>query len=277
MLGRVLAGTIILAIGALFLPTMLRKLTDSFLFYPERGQWRTPRAVGLPFEEVWLEVDGARVQAWWVAGEARGPAVVMFHGNAGTIADRVDFVAQMVARLDVSVLQVEYPGYGDSGGRPTEVSLLATGMAGVSEGKARAGGRPLVAFGRSLGGAVALDAAARSAVDAVVAESTFTNLREMAGASGIPMARRLVAYRFDSLSRARELRSPLLLIHGDRDEVVPYEMSRRLLEAAGSSEKRLHTVRGGRHNDTWVVGGEDYWRAWSGFLAGVTTGGSREP
>ena len=273
---RALAPALILGSIWFLSPMVLRRFTDSVLFYPERGQWRTPAAVGLPFEEVWLDAAGDRIQTWWVAGGATGPAIVMFHGNAGTIADRLENVAAMVSKLGVSVLQVEYPGYGDSGGRPSEESLYATGHAGLLEVRRRAGNRKVVVFGRSLGGAVAIDAATRHPVDGLVAESAFTSLPDMAVSSGIPLARYLVAYRLDSLAKIGQVSAPLLLLHGDRDEVVPYQMAARLLEAAASAPwKSLHTVEGGAHNDTWVLGGEAYWKAWSEFLLSIAD--TREP
>lgn len=275
-LRRVLASTLILGSIWYLSPMVLRRFTDSVLFYPERGQWRTPAALGLRFEEVWLDAAGDRIQAWWVAGEAPGAAIVMFHGNAGTIADRLENVAALVSRFRVSVLQVEYPGYGDSGGRPSEQSLYAAGEAGLLEARRRAGNRKLVVFGRSLGGAVAIDVATRHSVDGVVVESAFTSLRDMAASSGIPLARYLVAYRFDSLAKIGQVGAPLLLLHGNRDEIVPYAMATRLLEAAASASwKRLHTVEGGAHNDTWVLGGEAYWEAWSEFLRSIAD--TREP
>jgi len=270
MVRRALSPALFLISIWLLSPMVLRRFTDSVLFYPEKGQWRTPAALGLPFEEVWLDAAGDRIQAWWVAGDAAGAAIVMFHGNGGTIADRLENVAALVSRFGVSVLQVEYPGYGDSGGRPSEHSLYAAGEAGLLEARRRAGDRKLVVFGRSLGGAVAIDVAVRHRVDGLVAESTFTSLGDMAAASGIPLARYLVAYRFDSLAKIGQVGAPLLLLHGNRDEIVPYPMAARLLEAAANaSGKRLHTVEGGAHNDTWVLGGEAYWRAWAEFLRAI--------
>lgn len=275
-IGRVIALVSALGLAGLMAPMVMRSLTDSLLFYPEPGQWRTPAALGLVYEEIWLEVAGDRIQAWWVAPDASGPAVVMFHGNGGTIADRLENVAELHARFGVSVLQVEYPGYGDSGGRPAEDSLYATGEVALTEARRLAGDRPLILFGRSLGGAVAVHLAAGERVAGLVVESTFTSLGDMADATGIPLARYLVAYRFDSLAKAAAVRDPVLFVHGDRDEIVPYEMSGRLLAAAsGSPWKKLHTVAGGRHNDTWVVGGSAYWSAWSEFLAAIED--SREP
>ncbi len=267
---RLLAAFSVLALVAFLLVMLLRQLTDRMLFYPSRGQWRTPAALGLDYRELWLDARGDRLQAWWIPGPGSGPVILMFHGNAGTIADRLENVRLLVERLDASVLQVEYPGYGDSSGRPSEASLYAAGEAGWEAAQHQGKGRPLVVFGRSLGGAVAIDVSARHEVDGLVVESAFTSLPDLAPVTGLPLARQLVAYRFDSLSKINDVTAPILLIHGDRDELVPYSMAERLREAAtAASSCDLHTVRGGTHNDTWHVGGEGYWQAWSRFVAGL--------
>ncbi len=173
----------------LMLPQLLQSITDSFLFHPRKGQWRTPAALGIPFEDLRLTAnDGVELQAWWLPGGG-DVAVVTFHGNGATIADLLDHNATLV-QLGVSVLALEYRGYGDSGGRPSEEGLALDAATAFAEARRR---RPkLVAHGRSLGGAVAIRGASEAAVDGLIVESTFTTLREMAGKSGIPLASHLV-------------------------------------------------------------------------------------
>jgi pimeloyl-ACP methyl ester carboxylesterase len=255
---------------------MLRGLTNSMLFYPSRGQWRTPTALGLEYEEVWLDLDGDRVQSWWIPGGGSGPVILMFHGNAGTIADRLENARLMIDELGAAVFLAEYPGYGDSEGRPSEEAFFAAGALALVEANARARGRRLVLFGRSLGAAVAVHLAAHSQpvegarADALIIEAAFTNLAELGRALGFPVAAPLLPYRFDSLASIPGVTAPALILHGDRDEIVPFSMGERLFGAAtGTETRRFHRIRGAGHNDTVHVGGVAYWSAWRDFLSGI--------
>lgn len=245
---------------------MIRKaLTNAMLFYPGRGQSRTPDQLGMEYEEIWLTAeDGVRTQGWWIPGSGRDAVVVMFHGNAGTMADRLDN-ARLIHELGVALLMAEYRGYGDSDGRPTENGLYADAVAAVNEARVRAGGRKLVVFGRSLGGAVAIDVASKVEVDGLIVESTFTSLPDMARATvRIPGVGYLLAYDFDSASKIERVVAPILIIHGDRDELVPFRMGEKLRDRARNAT--FHRVPRGSHNDTLILGGRAYWDAWRSFL-----------
>ena len=269
---RVAVALVLLLLGLAMIPRLLQAITDSMLFHPTRGQSATPDRHGLPWEERWLDADGTRIQAWWMPAAAPGTTtVVTFHGNAGTIADRIPWYRQVV-RGGVSVLAVEYRGYGDSAGSPSEAGLLADGRAGLAAARELAADRgdKLVIHGRSLGGAVAIqvDAGAHPPVDGLVVESTFTSLADMADRSGIPLAARLVSYSFASIDRIGAGPGPLLLVHGDADELIPFAMGEQLVARAQEAGRRarLHRVGGGGHNDTWARGGAAYWDAVLGFF-----------
>jgi fermentation-respiration switch protein FrsA (DUF1100 family) len=226
----------------------------------------------LGYEELrLLSDDGISTQAWWIpyAGppeRALGVAVVTFHGNAGTMADRLEHT-RLLHDLGASVLTAEYRGYGDSEGSPSEEGLAADARAALAALRERAGprGERAIVHGRSLGGAVAVRLASDESVDGLIVESTFTSLPEMAASTAIPLARRLVAYRFDSEERLASITTPLLVVHGDRDEMIPLAMGRRLHAAAGGPAELL-VVAGGTHNDTWIRGGEAYWACLRAFL-----------
>lgn len=249
---------------------ILRRLTDAMLFHPTRGQARTPASFGVDYEELAvLATDGVRTQAWWIPGDVSGPVVLMFHGNAGSIADRLEN-AMMIRELGVDLMMAEYRGYGDSQGRPSERGLYRDATAALAEARDRACGRPVVVFGRSLGGAVAVDLASREQVDGLIVESTFTSLPAMARSTRIPFATRAVAYAFDSVAKIGRVKAPVLVIHGDADELVPFRMGEALHRAAvGSVDARFFRVHGGDHNGTWLAGGSAYWDAWREMLERV--------
>lgn len=252
-------------------PMFTEAITRSMVFYPERGQQTTPRAVGLDFEEVWLQSDdGVRTQAWWIPAKSPRAVLVAFHGNAGTMAHRLPFYKRL-HDLSCSLLTAEYRGYGDSSGTPSEKGLYADAEAALVEARRRAAmGTPIVAWGRSLGGAVAIYLAHSQSLDGLIAESTFTSLPDMAALTGIPFARTLVAYDFDSLSRIRTVKAPILLVHGEADELVPFAMGERLRDAAlAAASVTFHAVARGEHNSTWLQGGRAYFEAIDAFITGL--------
>ena len=274
---------VLLSLVILTLPMFRSFLTNALLFHPTAGQDATPSDIGLSYEEHWFtSEDGTRTQGWWIPQQTQDAerlniTVLLFHGNAGTISHRLEFHRQL-HRLGVSLMAVEYRGYGDSEGRPTEDGLAMDARAAYSATRelANARGDRLIVHGRSLGGAVAIRLAAERPVDGLIAESTFTSLKEMAGRTGIPFAKHLVAYEFPSIDRIRDVRAPVFLIHGDADELIPISMGQRLHQAVNHGEPapEWFAVPNGTHNDTWLRAGEAYLQRIEAWLRTVTVEGS---
>ncbi len=271
MRGRTLVPAVLFTLGVLAIfPLITRSITNSMLFHPSLGQSRDPGAVGLGFSTLTLATeDGTAIEAWWIP--YRGPAedreitVVTFHGNAGTMADRLEHT-RLLHDLGVSILTVEYRGYGNSEGSPSEEGFAQDARAGLAEARRRAPANKVVIHGRSLGGAIATRLAATQPADGLIIESTFTSLADMAGRTGIPLARRLVAYDFDSLAHMRSVTAPVLVVHGEQDELIPLSMGEALRDAAGAE---WLAIPGGQHNDTWVVGGATYWQKLASFFGAL--------
>ncbi len=251
------------------LNSLLQSITDLFVFHPVRGQHTQPSQLGMEFLDLRIVAeDGVRTQGWWMPSSVQGApfsgaTVLTFHGNGGTMADRLDWCQQIVSR-GASVLAVEYRGYGESEGRPSEEACRADACAALVEARRLSADLPgpLLIHGRSLGGAVAIGLAAESEHSGLIAESTFTRVGDMAALTGIPLARKLVAYRFDSIDRIREIVPPVFLVHGTADTLVPYSMGVALRDARlkeGHSVRFLE-VEGGEHNSTWQEAGERYWQ-----------------
>lgn len=244
-----------------------REIADrAFIYFPERELAGTPASLGLAYQDVWFQADdGVRLHGWLIPG-TRPTTLLWSHGNAGNISHRLDNIRDIHQRLGIGVFIFDYRGYGRSDGSPTEAGLYLDARA-AREALVRTLDVPserIVYFGRSLGGAVALELALAHPPPGLILESPFLSVQAMANRT-LPGSGFLFKSRFDSLAKIRRLRTPLLILHGDADEVVPYEHGRRLWEAA-SEPKAFYTIARARHNDTYLVGGSGYWGAWRTFL-----------
>jgi fermentation-respiration switch protein FrsA (DUF1100 family) len=260
------------AIGVL----VLRWLASSLIFQPSTGVDLTPERLGLHAEEVRLRTeDGVRIHGWWLPAPGASRGILFLPGNAGNASHRLPNAAQLV-RLGAHVLLLDYRGYGLSEGRPDEGGVYADARAGLDHltGDRGLPAQRVVLFGRSLGGAVAVDLARGRELGGVILESTFTSVSDMATpAFGLPVGG-LVRGMFDSGAKIPELRAPLLMLHGDRDRLVPIEMGRKLYSAA-PDPKAFWVIRGAGHNDTVAIGGPAYFERLGSFLDEFVADGRR--
>jgi fermentation-respiration switch protein FrsA (DUF1100 family) len=246
------------------------------LFFPERSLPWTPRDAGLDYEDLTIATsDGERLHGWWIP--ARDPArhghVLVLHGNGGNISGRVE-LAQILTAAGLDVLLLDYRGYGRSTGRPSEQGTYRDAAAGREALLSCPGVDPERVFylGESLGGAVALWLALESPPSGVILQSTFTSVRDVARIHYSFIPALLVPDAYPSLQRVRSLRAPALVLHGDRDDVVPLSQGRRLYEAAASaSTKRIHVFEGAGHNDIELVAADEYARVVAAFVAASST------
>jgi uncharacterized protein len=178
----------------------------------------------------------------------------------------------MQRRLGVSVQLFDYRGYGRSEGQPDEAGTYRDARAVYRHLVETRGVGPaaLVVFGESLGAAVATQLALERPAAALILESPFTSIPDMARAAYpfLPPVGGLIRTRYDTVAKIPRLTLPLLVLHGDRDTIVPFAQGRRVFEAAGGP-KRFHAIAGAGHNDTYLVGGEPYWRTLAEFLGGL--------
>ena len=219
-------------------------------------------------EKLWLTIEDGRVEAWFIPGAGQGPRPVLVyaHGNAELI-DHWAEALERYRRLGLSVLLPEYRGYGRSAGAPSERAIVDDFTAIVDRVLARpeVDRTRLVIHGRSIGGGVACGLALRRRPAALILQSTFTSLRDMARRYGLPGW--LVRDRFDNLAALSRLQLPTLVLHGTRDSLIPYAHGEKL--AAAAHGHRLVSFATD-HNDPL---GEDprFWRELTAFLrqAGV--------
>jgi fermentation-respiration switch protein FrsA (DUF1100 family) len=242
-----------------------------FIYLPTRDHEVTPSALGLPHEDAWLVAeDGVRIHGWYLPVPDARWVTLVSHGNAGNISHRLDRALLLQGRLRSSVLLYDYRGYGASEGSPDEAGTYRDARAAYRWLVEQKHVRPdeLVLFGESLGSAVALELALERPAAALVLEAPFTSVRDVARRTIFAPLAPFVRTRYDSLARIPRLETPLLVMQGDRDEVIPPALGRRLFDAA-PEPKRYYAIPGAGHNDTYLVGGAAYWKALSDFLDGV--------
>lgn len=266
------------------------------VYYPEIGREVavTPKAYGLGFETASIRTgDGETLQAWWVpAGDARG-TVLFFHGNAGNISHRLDYL-QMFHRLRYSTLIVDYRGYGGSTGSPSEEGTYRDAEAAWDYLRNARGvkAQDLVVAGESLGGAVATWLAAsltpipspggrgetngslpppgegsgmREGPRAVLLFSTFTSATDLGAEIYWFLPVRLISrLGYDNLANLKRIGSPVFVAHSRDDEIVPFAHGRKLFEAAGSPKGFLE-MRGG-HNEGFVFARKEWVAELGAFL-----------
>jgi hypothetical protein len=263
-------------VGWVALTALLVLFERQLIYFPYRAFDVTPAQLGLAHEELVLRAeDGVQVHGWFLPTKGSRWTVLVCHGNAGNISHRLDRALLMQAKLGADVLLFDYRGYGRSEGRPDEEGTYRDGRAAYrwlveERGVAR---ERIVLFGESLGAAVALELALDRSPAALVLEAPFASIPEMARVV-FPLLPPgpWVRTRYDNLAKVPALTAPLLVLHGEADATVPFGQGRRVFEAA-PEPKRFFAIAGAGHNDTYVVGGEPYWRAWSAFLDSAPRGG----
>lgn len=210
--------------------------------------------------------DGIRLGAWYFPAASSSSAVLVCNGNGGDRFGRAP-LALALNRLGHSVLLFDYRGYGGNPGSPSENGLTADARAAQNWLSAQPGVESIAYFGESLGGAVAIRLAAERRPAALVLRSPFTSLPDVA-AVHYPFlpARRLLLDRYPSIDRIASVRAPVLVIAGDRDDVVPEHLSRRLFDAA-PEPKRYVLIPNAGHNDAQFLDGDRMLAEIDGFLS----------
>ena len=266
----------VFAIGYAVLAVALFFYQPNLLYFPDMPSRKieaTPGDIGLDFEPLTLTTrDDEQLGAWFIpADHARG--VLLFcHGNAGNISHRLVSI-QLFHELGLSVLIFDYRGYGQSTGKPTEKGTYRDADAAWQYLVEQRGIPPehIILFGRSLGASIAADLATRQSAAAVILESGFTSVPDVAAKlyPWLPV-RWFSRYQYDTRKKLANIHSPVLIAHSRDDEIILYSNGERLFEAA-NEPKQFLGMRGG-HNDGFFFSGKDYTRGLDSFLANVWSG-----
>lgn len=251
-----------IAMGVLVLGVAALLAGQRQLIYP------APRPARTPAGDLGELLRLPSTVALWSPPARGSPVVVHFHGNGEQLADLRRVIAGLRGN-GLGVLAVEYPGYGLAPGSPSEASLLSAGREALAHARdhLRVPAEKLVLQGQSLGSGVASQLAGQGNGAALVLISPFTSMKDLAAHlfPAVPLGP-LVRDRFDTRSVAPSIRVPVLIVHGDRDDLVPFAMGEEL--ARTFPQARLMRVRGAHHNDLWLDHGDELFSAIAAFVQG---------
>jgi uncharacterized protein len=241
------------AIVYLVVMVCMMLLEDSLIFFPSKypeGDWKP---WGLTFEDARFQAaDGTKLHGWYVPHEKPMATILFCHGNAGNITHRAEILEKLHNTADASVLIFDYRGYGKSEGRPNEAGILSDARAARAwlANREKITEKDIVVMGESLGGAVAVDLAAKDGAKGLVLISTFSSAPDVA-ACHYPIfpVRLLMRTRLDAAGQIANYKGPLLQLHGEADTIVPFKLGRRLFDAA-NEPKQLLVLPHHDHNDT---------------------------
>ncbi len=240
-----------LSLGAVAIGLVLGYvMIDRFIFYPEKLSRDFSYHLSPDDRELFVETrDGEQINGiLFKSKEGRG-VILYFHGNAGSLSSW-QYVAEDIVPKGYDLLVIDYRGYGKSTGKISEDGFYLDAEAWYGELLSMGyGGDRIILYGRSLGTGVAVELAARKTVRALVLESPFTSLPELAShLVPIPIPTFYIPYKFDNVAKASGIKIPSLVMHGDDDELIPTEMGQKVHDALGGP-KRFVAVRGGGHNN----------------------------
>jgi len=239
-----------------------------FIYFPQSRFDFTPEEFRLQYKEAYFNTeDGNQLHGWFFPSEKDGPVILHFHGNAGNISHRLDLVQPFLGK-GFSVFLVDYRGFGKSSGRPSEPGLYKDGLAAWSYlvEKERIAPERIMLHGHSIGAAVAIEVALQKKVRGLVIESAFTSTKDMAKTMALfALFSPVFPAHYNNLEKIPRVSVPKLVIHGERDEIVPFAMGRKLFEAA-TDPKFFYPVKDAGHNDVFIVGGEKYFEVFAEFV-----------
>lgn len=258
---------VIITAACLILAGVIFVFQSQFVYYPIRPVSADPADIGLEFESVILETeDGVRLSGWFIPSpDARG--VLLFcHGNGGNIGHRLESI-EIFHRLGLDVFIFDYRGYGQSEGKPSETGTYQDAEAAwryLTEERQIKPGR-IIIFGRSLGGAVAAWLAQHHTPAALILESSFTSLPDIATTLHpyLPV-RPLLRFKYDTTKYLKKADCPVLIVHSPDDDIMPFSHGKRLFATAPEPKSFLEIS--GTHNEGFLTSGNQYQEGLDAFL-----------
>ena len=234
--------------------TKPQSVEDLLLFFPSKypaGDWNPE---GLRWKDVYFSADdNTKLHGWFCECEKPRAVLLLLHGNAGHVASRAQWLRHLQNNLRLSVFIFDYRGYGRSEGVPTVDGALRDAKAARAQLRelAKVTDSEMLLMGESLGGAIAVQLAAESAPRALILQSTFSSLRDVADIHYPRLSWMVSRNKLNSFAKIVDYRGPLLQSHGDADDTIPFASGKKLFEAA-NEPKQFFVVPNAGHNN-WLT------------------------
>lgn len=245
-------------------------LQPSFLYRPVREVLYDPGDINLTFEKVVLNTeDGLKLAAWYIPAENARDTVLMCHANGGNMSHYLDTV-NVLNEMDLNCLIFDYRGYGASQGKPREKGTYLDARAGWDwlTQKKNTAPEDIIIFGRSLGASIASYLAGRTNPKTLVLESSFTSYVDIGKKFYPYLPIKLFAmFNYNTLEYVSKVNCPILFIHSRNDEIIPFEFSLRLYDAAKEPKYLVEIF--GCHNDGFLFSGDTYRQGWQGWIESI--------
>jgi len=251
---------------AAFLFIYVRYLESRSVFYPVGPIAATPRELGLPFEDVYIQTrDNVKIHGWLIKAPSAKSTLIFLHGNAGNIGDRLGKI-DLFHRMGLNILIIDYRGYGKSGGRPTEEGVYKDAEAAYDYLRKRNDTKEqnMIGYGASLGGAVVIDLAAKKRLDGLIIDSSFSSAADIAKKIYPFLPAFFMKIKFDSEEKIKDITVPKLFIHSVEDDVIPFVLGKKLYDAAPEPKEFVEIK--GSHNDGHIFDQEKIKKGIRAFL-----------
>lgn len=258
-----------IALFIVILFAAVRYIERRTIYFPMKTIEMTPSSVNLAYEEVYFKTsDNIRLNGWFIPSQQAKFTVIFCHGNAGNISHRLEKI-MIFHNLGVNVFIFDYRGYGKSGGIPNEQGLYEDLNAACSylREERKIAVDSAILYGESIGGAVVIDFARKTAPAAIITENTLSSAKDMAAAAFPFIPRFFLSSRFDSLSKIKSVACRKLIIHSVDDEIVLFSQGEKLFNAAAGPKQFLKIK--GSHNTAFLDSKEEFTQGIKSFLDGL--------
>ena len=240
---------------------LIETLHNSLIFYPTREVNSSPTQDGVSYEDIFIDTeDGEKLHGYFFPAKVHTPYIMLYlHGNGENVTSWYTACIEIQKHINVNALLVDYRGYGQSTGKPTVEGVIKDAHAMyqclINKGYQS---KHISVYGRSLGGALAVELGVKEKIKSLVVQSSFTSLKDVAKDLYPFIPNALVKGDYwNSLESIKKITVPSLISHGDKDEVISVKHSHKLYEAA-NKPKKLIILKGAMHNDLSSFFNEEY-------------------